>query len=245
MIYSVKCAYWDAGCLFFLLLSHYNSVIQYDSMTRGCTMIILLGSQKGGVGKSTLAVSIAAYLLELGKTVMIVDADDQKSVLTWYNNRDENLPRVPVVSATGNIKNTLLEMSQHYDFVIADSAGRDSSELRSGLMAADVFISPLRPSQMDLDVVPHTCEVFTAAKDFNEKVRGYLVLNMTPTNLFVNEGNLAAEVLKDFPAMAQASNRVCDRKVFRDTWASSTTIFEAENEKAKEEIRNLVDEVIL
>ncbi|WP_312329861.1 division plane positioning ATPase MipZ [Atlantibacter hermannii] len=208
-------------------------------------MIVLLGSQKGGVGKSTLAVSIAAYLMELGKTVIIVDADDQKSALTWYNNRDENMPRLPVVAATGNIKNTLIEMDRHYDFVIADSAGRDSSELRSGLLAADIFLSPLRPSQMDLDVVPHTCEVFTTAKDFNEKVKGYLVLNMTPTNMFVNEGNLASEVLKDFPAMMQAETRVCDRKVFRDTWATSTTIFEAENEKAKEEIRNLVNEVIL
>ncbi len=46
-------------------------------------MIIVLGSQKGGVGKSTLAVSIAAYLMSLGNRVMIiVDADDQKSVLT-------------------------------------------------------------------------------------------------------------------------------------------------------------------
>ncbi|MBF9066409.1 ParA family protein, partial [Escherichia coli] len=84
------------------------------------------------------------------------------------------------------------EHEKSYDFVIADCAGRDSAEMRSGLMAADVFISPLRPSQMDLDVVPHTCSVFTAAKDFNEDVRGYLVLNMTPTNMFVNEANEAA-----------------------------------------------------
>lgn len=55
-------------------------------------MIIVLGSQKGGVGKSTLAVSIAAYLMSLGNRVIIVDADDQKSVLTWYNNRPEDLP---------------------------------------------------------------------------------------------------------------------------------------------------------
>lgn len=54
-------------------------------------MIIVLGSQKGGVGKSTLAVSIAAYLMSLGNRVIIVDADDQKSVLTWYNNRPEDL----------------------------------------------------------------------------------------------------------------------------------------------------------
>ncbi|PUW01484.1 ParA family plasmid-partitioning AAA ATPase [Cronobacter sakazakii] len=208
-------------------------------------MIIVLGSQKGGVGKSTLAVSIAAYLMSLGKSVIIVDADDQRSVLTWYNNRSESLPHIPVTGATGNIKAMLKEHAKTYDFVIADCAGRDSSEMRSGLMAADVFISPLRPSQMDLDVVPHTCKVFSAAKDFNESVRGYLVLNMTPTNMFVNEANQAAEVLIEFPEMSLASTRVCDRKAHRDAWAESLTIFETGNDKAKEEIENLVREVIL
>ncbi len=129
-------------------------------------MIIVLGSQKGGVGKSTLAVSIAAYLMSLGNRVIIVDADDQKSVLTWYNNRPEDLPHIPVTGATGNIKAMLKEHEKSYDFVIADCAGRDSAEMRSGLMAADVFISPLRPSQMDLDVVPHTCSVFYSSKRF-------------------------------------------------------------------------------
>ncbi|MDE1188313.1 MAG: ParA family plasmid-partitioning AAA ATPase [Pantoea sp.] len=208
-------------------------------------MIIVLGSQKGGVGKSTLAVSLAAGLLSRGYRVLIVDADDQKSVLTWYNNRPESLPHIPVTGASGNIKAMLKEHAKSYDYIIADCAGRDSAEMRSGLMAADVFISPLRPSQMDLDVVPHTCSVFTAAKDFNEDVKGYLVLNMTPTNMFVNEGNEAAKVLEDFPEMKLAETRICDRKAHRDAWAESMTIYETENSKAKDEVERLIQEVIL
>ncbi|MDF7661799.1 ParA family plasmid-partitioning AAA ATPase [Erwiniaceae bacterium L1_54_6] len=208
-------------------------------------MIIVLGSQKGGVGKSTLAVSLAAGLLSRGYRVLIVDADDQKSVLTWYNNRPESLPHIPVTGASGNIKAMLKEHAKSYDYIIADCAGRDSAEMRSGLMAADVFISPLRPSQMDLDVVPHTCSVFTAAKDFNEGVKGYLVLNMTPTNMFVNEGNEAAKVLEDFPEMKLAETRICDRKAHRDAWAESMTIYETENSKAKDEVERLIQEVIL
>lgn len=208
-------------------------------------VIIVIGSQKGGVGKSTLAVSIAAYLMSLNKRTLIVDADDQKSVLTWYNNRPEILHHIPVAGATGNIKSMLKEHAASYDHVIADCAGRDSAEMRSGLMAADVFISPLRPSQMDLDVVPHTCSVFTAAKNFNEHVRGYLVLNMTPTNMFVNESNQAADVLKDFPEMKLAESRICERKAHRDAWAESMTIFETANIKAQKEIERLVQETIL
>lgn len=208
-------------------------------------MIIVIGSQKGGVGKSTLAVSIASCLKAKGKSVIIVDADDQKSVLTWYNNRPESLPHIPVTGATGNIKTMLKEHDKSYDYVIADCAGRDSAEMRSGLMSADVFISPLRPSQMDLDVVPHTCEVFSASKDFNENVRGFLVLNMAPTNMFVNEAHQAAQVLSDYPQMQLAQSRVCDRKAHRDAWAESFTIFETQNEKAQEEISALVEEIIL
>jgi chromosome partitioning protein len=89
-------------------------------------MIVLIGSQKGGVGKSTKAVNIAGYLiLKQGKTAIIVDADDQKSIMTWYNDRQNvgGLPHIPVVAASGKIKETLLELDRHYDYVIVDTAG--------------------------------------------------------------------------------------------------------------------------
>ncbi|WP_285143251.1 ParA family protein, partial [Serratia ureilytica] len=70
-----------------------------------------------------------------------------------------------------------------------DTAGRDSAELRSGLLAADLFLSPLRPSQMDLDTIGYLSEMFSTAQEYNEKVKGYIVLNMCPTNIFINEAN--------------------------------------------------------
>ncbi|HGJ5878366.1 MAG TPA: AAA family ATPase [Arsenophonus nasoniae] len=208
-------------------------------------MIILFGSQKGGVGKSTLCVNIAGYLSSIGKNLIIVDADDQGSVMSWYNNRNENLTHIPVISASGNIKNTLIEQNKHYDYVICDSAGRDSKELRTGLLASDIFISPMKPSQMNLDTISHITEVFTEAKDWNEKIKGFLLLNMCSTNLFIKEANQAAEALLEFPQFLLTKNRIFDRKIYRDTWAESITVIDADNEKAKTEIENLVNEVIL
>lgn len=206
-------------------------------------MIIVVGSQKGGVGKSTLTVAIASLLKSKGKSVMIVDADDQKSIINWYNNRSDNLVHIPVSGASGRIKNILQEFDEKYDYVIADCAGRDSAEMRSGLMVCDVFISPLRASQMDLDVMPNLCEIFSAAKDINEKLVGYVVLNMVPTNLFISEGSDAANALADIAEMTLTSNRVCDRKVHRDAWGESKTIFEMDNDKAKQEIIGLIEEI--
>lgn len=208
-------------------------------------MIVVIGSQKGGVGKSTLAVNVGGYLLEKGHSVMIVDADDQQSVMSWYNDRDEGRQLLPVVSASGNIKNTLFELDKHYDYVIADTAGRDSQELRSGLLAANIFITPIRPSQMDLDTVSHISNVFNTALDYNEAAKGYVLLNMCPTNIFVDEAHQAAELLKEYPALTLVTSRVCDRKIYRDTWGDSVTVQESDNDKAKNEIRNLVEEVIL
>ncbi len=208
-------------------------------------MIIVLGSQKGGVGKSTLAVSIAAYLMSARCCLRFRLCRSIRCVYRLLITCSFPFRRDSYSGQPSVIHITTSEHEKSYDFVIADCAGRDSAEMRSGLMAADVFISPLRPSQMDLDVVPHTCSVFTAAKDFNEDVRGYLVLNMTPTNMFVNEANEAAEVLKDYPEMHLANSRVCDRKAHRDAWAESMTIFETQNDKAQQEIEALVKEVIL
>ena len=90
-----------------------------------------------------------------------------------YNNRPENLPHIPVTGATGNIKSMLKEHEKSYDFVIADYCRTRQRRNEKWFDGGRRIHFPLRPSQMDLDVVPHTCSVFTAAKDFNEAVRGY------------------------------------------------------------------------
>lgn len=149
----------------------------------GLSMIILLGSQKGGCGKSTLAVNIAGQLAQMGKDVCLLDADRQGSASEWVEYREEAKSPLTIhsVSKYGNISETLSDLNQRYEFVVCDVAGRDSKELRYGMLVADILVSPLRPSQPDINTIPHLTEIFEQAKTINSSLRGLLVLNLCPT----------------------------------------------------------------
>jgi len=126
-------------------------------------MIILIGSQKGGCGKSTTAVNISAELAGKAHDVILVDADRQSTANNWAMDRAENkdLPEVHCIQKYENIRNTLVDLDTRYEYVIVDAAGRDSRELRTGMTAANILIVPFRPSQPDLDTLPNMQEIIT------------------------------------------------------------------------------------
>lgn len=208
--------------------------------------IFLFGSQKGGCGKSTLAVNVAGWLLKENKDVILVDADPQGSAVRWAQDRQEHdkVTNIPHVQASGNINQTLKELATKYDYVIVDTAGRDSRELRTGMIVADVLISPFRPSQYDLDTVPHLSEVFLQAQDLNPSLRGFLVLNMCPTNPVIKETEDAQSYLRDFPEFIMAHTLIYDRKAYRDCIAEGKTVFEWKDNKTRDEINALMEEII-
>ncbi len=209
-------------------------------------MIILIGSQKGGCGKSTVAVNIAAALALQGKDVFLLDADPQSSSMRWAQDRLDCgvTPHIPHAQASGSIHQTLKDLSSKYEYVIADTAGRDSRELRTGMTVADVLISPARPSQYDLDTLPHLADVFTQAKDLNPKLLGFLVLNLCPTNPVIKEVESAKSFLVDYPEFQLAETLIYDRKAYRDSISEGKSVLEWADAKAKHEIDALVGEVV-
>lgn len=208
-------------------------------------MIVLIGSQKGGCGKSTTAVNICAQLAKSGHDVVLVDADRQCTSANWAMDRsaNESLPVVHCIQKYENIRDTLLDLDQRYEHVIVDAAGRDSRELRTGMTAAHTLLVPFRPSQPDLDTLPNLQEIITQAKDLNPDliVRG--LITMAPTNPVVHETEEAREYLQDYPEIQLLSTIVRDRKIFRDAMSEGMGVVEMDNEKAAQEILSLIKEV--
>ena len=209
-------------------------------------MIILIGSQKGGCGKSTTAVNICAELASLGHDVVLVDADRQCTSANWAMDRtaNEKLAKVYCVQKYENIRDTLIDLDKRYGFVIVDAAGRDSRELRTGMLAAHVLIVPFRPSQPDLDTLPKMQEIITQAKDLNLYLKVFGLLTMTPTNPAIREEADARICLEDYPVIELLTTIIHDRKCYRDAMSDGLGVVEMDNPKAKDEIKKLIAEII-
>ena len=209
-------------------------------------MIILIGSQKGGCGKSTTAVNISAELAGRGYDVVLVDADRQCTAANWAMDRVENpaLAKVHCVQKYENIRDTLLDLDKRYEYVIVDASGRDSRELRTGMTGAHILVVPFRPSQPDLDTLPNMQEIIIQAKDLNPGLKVYGLITMAPTNPIIHEEADARECLKDYQEIKLLSTMIRDRKVYRDAMSEGLGAVEMDNIKAKIEIKKLVAEVL-
>ena len=208
-------------------------------------MIILIGAIKGGAGKSTLATNIAAFLAKNNKDVILVDADRQGTTSNWSQDRaDSNAAHIESVSKFDNIKLALRDLNRRYDYVVVDSQGRDSVELRTGLLSADVCIVPCRPSQADLDTIPAINNIVNNAREINESLRAFCVLTQSPTNPTITEIQQAREFLLSFGSeMKLLETIIFERKVYRDALAQGLGVCELDNEKAALEIAGVFAEV--
>lgn len=209
-------------------------------------MIVLVGSQKGGPGKTTVAVNLAVQYARQGKDVCLVDADPQRSAARWHADREEQAhqPAIACVEKIGSIHQTLQDLATRYDVVIVDVAGKDSKEMRTGMTAADQLVVVVRPSQFDLDTLGHMSEVIEQAKDYNPTLDVRGLITQAPANPSVTERTDAGEYLADFPAIRPLETVIYERKAYRDVVGEGLGVVEWNNPKAKAEIEELAAELM-
>lgn len=108
--------------------------------------MIVIGflNQKGGVGKTTLAVHVADALAGQGRSVLLIDADPQGSALDWAASRSGE----PLFAIS--IHKELQAFAKIYDMVLIDSPPRAYDVARSAIMASDLVLTPVQPSPYDV-----------------------------------------------------------------------------------------------
>jgi len=210
-------------------------------------MIVTLGSHKGGCSKSTLTVNIAAELARQGRRVMVVDSDPNSSASRWIAYREQHspeLPRVTGIQKRGDLKRTLTELDWAWDVVLVDTGGFDSQELRSGGIASDLLVTPIRPSSMDTDTLPRFAEVITGIEEYNPRltVRGLFTQASThPQDRSVSESK---DLLADYPEIPLFDTTMRMRTAYSTVNPLGRGVVEWTDRKAKAEIQVLVQEMI-
>jgi chromosome partitioning protein len=138
-------------------------------------MTLTMLSQKGGAGKSTLALHLACEAVTRGIKVLLLDLDPQGSLASWGSKRGELPPDVEAVHPSSLAK-TLAEAAQDgYDLTVLDTAPSADRAAMLAAEVADLIVVPCRPATFDIEAIQTTLEV-TKLK----KRRAVVVLNAAP-----------------------------------------------------------------
>ena len=210
-------------------------------------MIILVGGEKGGSGKSCLAQNLAVYLQQQNRDILLLDADPQGTTTDWVKERDENdaLQNIPSVQASGNIRQVLTDISKRYQDIIIDAGGQDSEALRSAMTLATHMLLPFRPKRRDLKTLNHIEQLIKLATAVNPTLVTRAVITQCPTLPNQAQRILDAKEACESFGLSALEQYTTKRTVYDDADEKGLCVFEVDSDsKAKAEIEQLAIEFL-
>lgn len=206
-------------------------------------------NQKGGVGKTTLAVNVADAIARSGKRTLLIDADPQGSALEWAAAREASHEETdgdvlfPVIGlATDFIHKELPALARGYDCIVIDGPPRVNKVSTAAIMASDLVLIPITPSPYDVWATDEIVALFDYACGVRPEIEARFVINRKIAKTAL--GNAIGEALLDYP-LPVLDAEVCQRVAFAETASRGQSVIEAvPTEPAANEIRNLVTNIM-
>jgi len=192
-------------------------------------VIVALLNQKGGVGKTTLALHLAGAWARQGRRVTVIDADPQGSALDWSEQRARE-GGARLFGVLGLARDTLHretpEIARGVDHVVIDGPPRIAGLMRSALLAADLVLVPAQPSPFDGWASGEMLNLIREARIFRPELVARFVLNRCAARTIIARETGDALAEHDPPVLAA---RVGQRVAFADAARTGRLVFEVDS----------------
>ncbi|MWV63014.1 AAA family ATPase [Helicobacter saguini] len=210
-------------------------------------MIIAVVNEKGGSGKTTLAINLAIKLKDCKDKVLFIDSDPQKSgeIFTKIRESENLAPAFTYKSERENLLNIVKQNIKSFDSIVIDTGGRDSKESRIALSIADIILIPTYPSQYDLAVLNNMINLYVDSKNIESKC--FVVISRAFTNVALQHKisefqNIVRQKCKQNIELMDSI--LYDREAIRMATTQGLGISESQNNKAKDEFNNFFTELL-
>jgi chromosome partitioning protein len=204
--------------------------------------IIALVGNKGGAGKTTLAINCATALARRARTTL-VDADPQGSSLQWRAFTEET-SGLPVFQSAAELESQVLGFFPQYDYVVIDCPPSvHALQTHEALRVSDIALIPVQPSPMDLWATVHIERAVAQARDSNPRLKAVLIINQLEPRTTLSR--LVREALAEID-LPLAATPVRRRAVYRSSALEGKSVFDMgrRGADAAAELDQLIKEVI-
>jgi chromosome partitioning protein len=206
-------------------------------------MIIVIANSKGGVGKSTLAVHLAAWLYEQGHRVTLADCDTQHSSSDWLH---EAIPEIKSVrlGSPDQILDELPDIARQCDYVVADGPGSNTETSRALLLIADLAVIPCKASMLEVRALKQATSALRHARDIRRnRPPAIIVLSMVgKTYRLTQDMRDAAKALH----IPMAKTALTLKQVYADAPGQGVVVwhFGARGREASRQVQQLCRELV-